>query len=140
MCCCCMKTPMPMDGSDIARIEARCIEHCIRAKTLTAIIVPEAELIGGRKRAYLSLQQPDHHQTERQDGDDCADRSLVGQSASSCWSEFALNVKIPSTKCSYLDLHQSMRNGGGPACLRLRVPMNAAQLSAVKNECECICQ
>ncbi len=25
-----------------------------------------------------------------------------------------------------------MRNGGGPACLRLRVPMNGAQLSAVK--------
>ena len=27
-----------------------------------------------------------------------------------------------------------MRNGGGPACLRLRVPMNAAQLAAVKKD------
>ena len=31
-----------------------------------------------------------------------------------------------------LDLRQSMRNGGGPACLRLRVPMLPAQLSALQ--------
>ncbi len=30
----------------------------------------------------------------------------------------------------YLDLHQSMRNGGGPACLRLRVVMNENELAA----------
>jgi len=29
------------------------------------------------------------------------------------------------------DLHQSMRNGGGPACLRLRVVLNAAERAAV---------
>lgn len=32
----------------------------------------------------------------------------------------------------YIDLRQSMRNGGGPACLRLRVPMTLAQLGALK--------
>lgn len=32
----------------------------------------------------------------------------------------------------YLDLRQSMHNGGGPACLRLRVPMKTSQLQAVK--------
>lgn len=32
---------------------------------------------------------------------------------------------------SYLDLRQSMRNGGGPACLRLRVPMTDRQIEAL---------
>lgn len=31
----------------------------------------------------------------------------------------------------FLDLRQSMSNGGGPACLRLRVPMNSAQSQAL---------
>lgn len=30
----------------------------------------------------------------------------------------------------YFDLRQSMKNGGGPACLRLRVPMSKAQIEA----------
>ncbi|HUP12304.1 MAG TPA: N-succinylarginine dihydrolase, partial [Niastella sp.] len=32
----------------------------------------------------------------------------------------------------YLDLRQSMRNGGGPACLRLRVPVSASQADALR--------
>lgn len=39
----------------------------------------------------------------------------------------------PLTRIESLDLHQSMRNGGGPACLRLRVPMDEQQISALKN-------
>ena len=35
------------------------------------------------------------------------------------------------TEVRYVDLHQSMRNGGGPACLRLRLQMTAEQLQAV---------
>jgi len=31
----------------------------------------------------------------------------------------------------FLDLHQSMKNGGGPACLRLRVPMLESQLAGL---------
>lgn len=34
----------------------------------------------------------------------------------------------------YADLRQSMRNGGGPACLRLRVPMQEAQVAALKQQ------
>lgn len=37
----------------------------------------------------------------------------------------------PIVQADYLDLRQSMANGGGPACLRLRVALNAAQRSAV---------
>jgi succinylarginine dihydrolase len=35
------------------------------------------------------------------------------------------------TAVHYLDLRQSMHNGGGPACLRLRVPMTEAERGAV---------
>jgi succinylarginine dihydrolase len=36
----------------------------------------------------------------------------------------------PLTRAVYMDVRESMRNGGGPACLRLRVPMTDAQLAA----------
>jgi succinylarginine dihydrolase len=37
----------------------------------------------------------------------------------------------PIDRVHYLDVRQSMRNGGGPACLRLRIVMNAAQSAAM---------
>ncbi|MCH8202025.1 MAG: N-succinylarginine dihydrolase [Proteobacteria bacterium] len=37
----------------------------------------------------------------------------------------------PITRAEFLDLRQSMRNGGGPACLRLRVVLSEPELSAV---------
>jgi succinylarginine dihydrolase len=37
----------------------------------------------------------------------------------------------PVREANYLDLRQSMRNGGGPACLRLRVVLTEAELAAL---------
>ncbi|MDR0217840.1 MAG: N-succinylarginine dihydrolase [Enterobacteriaceae bacterium] len=37
----------------------------------------------------------------------------------------------PIKKLHFFDLRESMRNGGGPACLRLRVAMQAKELAAV---------
>lgn len=37
----------------------------------------------------------------------------------------------PLARAIYLDVRESMRNGGGPACLRLRVPMDRADLAAL---------
>ncbi|MEC8491124.1 MAG: N-succinylarginine dihydrolase, partial [Pseudomonadota bacterium] len=37
----------------------------------------------------------------------------------------------PIKSVNYFDVKQSMRNGGGPACLRLRVAMNDQELAAV---------
>lgn len=37
----------------------------------------------------------------------------------------------PISKVSYIDIRESMRNGGGPACLRLRVVLNEKELAAV---------
>ncbi len=36
----------------------------------------------------------------------------------------------PLGKVEYVDVRQSMRNGGGPACLRLRVALTGAELAA----------
>lgn len=37
----------------------------------------------------------------------------------------------PIDEIKVFDLRESMRNGGGPACLRLRVALNEAELQAV---------
>ncbi|MFN3559449.1 MAG: N-succinylarginine dihydrolase [Brevundimonas sp.] len=39
----------------------------------------------------------------------------------------------PIGKVEYVDVRQSMRNGGGPACLRLRVVLNEAELAATND-------
>lgn len=36
----------------------------------------------------------------------------------------------PINRAEFLDVRESMRNGGGPACLRLRVPLSDAELAA----------
>lgn len=41
----------------------------------------------------------------------------------------------PLKQVHYADLRQSMKNGGGPACLRLRVPMTTRQLSDLTDNC-----
>ena len=45
--------------------------------------------------------------------------------------EATLAGNNPIMQAHYLDLRQSMANGGGPACLRLRVVLDAAQRRAV---------
>lgn len=41
----------------------------------------------------------------------------------------------PIGHLEFLDLRQSMHNGGGPACLRLRVPMRLAERAAMHGPC-----
>jgi len=43
------------------------------------------------------------------------------------WVDECLDADNPIKSAHYMDLRQSMRNGGGPACLRLRVVLNSAQ-------------
>ncbi|GLP94913.1 N-succinylarginine dihydrolase [Paraferrimonas sedimenticola] len=42
-----------------------------------------------------------------------------------------VQMGTPINKVHFFDVKQSMQNGGGPACLRLRVAMNQAELDAV---------
>lgn len=47
-------------------------------------------------------------------------------------SKIIHNPRIPIKDVYYLDLKESMRNGGGPACLRLRVVMSEKQIQNCK--------
>lgn len=52
-------------------------------------------------------------------------------SARAVIDEWINDNQNPISQVQYLDLKQSMRNGGGPACLRLRVPLNEKELNAM---------
>ncbi|WP_298444193.1 N-succinylarginine dihydrolase [uncultured Ferrimonas sp.] len=45
------------------------------------------------------------------------------------------NRNQPIRKVHFFDVKQSMQNGGGPACLRLRVALSAQEQSAVNQHC-----
>ena len=47
------------------------------------------------------------------------------------WVDDCLEADNPIKSAHYMDLRQSMRNGGGPACLRLRVVLNRSQQTSV---------
>ncbi|MEM9838473.1 MAG: N-succinylarginine dihydrolase [Pseudomonadota bacterium] len=47
------------------------------------------------------------------------------------WCESAVASNGPIAETLFVDLRQSMRNGGGPACLRLRVVLTDTELSAM---------
>lgn len=42
-----------------------------------------------------------------------------------------IEERLPQYKAYYLPLNQSMKNGGGPACLRLRLPLTDKELTTV---------
>ncbi|MBL1377920.1 N-succinylarginine dihydrolase [Zobellella iuensis] len=46
-----------------------------------------------------------------------------------------LTLNTPIREVHYMDVKQSMRNGGGPACLRLRVAMTATEQAAANQAC-----
>ena len=45
--------------------------------------------------------------------------------------ERVVEADNPVRAIEFLDLRQSMQNGGGPACLRLRVPLSEAEVDAL---------
>ncbi len=59
-------------------------------------------------------------------------KTLYGGKAAKLMEKIRDSAKNSIDEITYLDLRQSMRNGGGPACLRLRVPVTATQLAAIK--------
>ncbi|WP_419418777.1 N-succinylarginine dihydrolase [Legionella sp. D16C41] len=55
----------------------------------------------------------------------------INTSARAFIEELIADNANPINQVYFLDLKQSMRNGGGPACLRLRVPLNTLELNAM---------
>jgi succinylarginine dihydrolase len=52
-----------------------------------------------------------------------------------CIDRLIADPAIPIDGVRYFDLRESMRNGGGPACLRLRVPLREDEWNAVAAGC-----
>ncbi len=50
-------------------------------------------------------------------------------------ADLVADTASPVKSAIHLDLRESMRNGGGPACLRLRVPLTQAESGAVAPGC-----
>ena len=57
---------------------------------------------------------------------ECAENAAV-----KAWLDGHVGGNRPIQAVRFVDVRQSMRNGGGPACLRLRVVMNAAERAAI---------
>jgi len=57
---------------------------------------------------------------------ECRDNARVR-----AWIERLLAADNPVTGVGFVDVRQSMRNGGGPACLRLRVVLSDAELARI---------
>lgn len=57
---------------------------------------------------------------------ECRDRPRV-----KAFFDRVLDEDNPVTQVIYLDVRQSMRNGGGPACLRLRVPLTPSDVDGL---------
>lgn len=62
---------------------------------------------------------------------DVRDRTNVAQYV----DELVADKDVPIDAVDYLDVRQSMQNGGGPACLRLRVWLTAEELARVHPPC-----
>ncbi|MDE3017121.1 MAG: N-succinylarginine dihydrolase [Pseudomonadota bacterium] len=60
-------------------------------------------------------------------------KTLYGGKAAAFLERVRAGSDNPIDEVHYVDLRQSMKNGGGPACLRLRVPMTAAQVAAMQH-------
>ena len=52
-----------------------------------------------------------------------------------CLQNLVADNRCPISKLKVFDLRQSMHNGGGPACLRLRVVLNDQELAATNPHC-----
>ena len=62
---------------------------------------------------------------------ECRDDARVWE----CIQEIVADRDNPIRRVHVFDLRQSMRNGGGPACLRLRVVLGEAERKAVNRAC-----
>ncbi len=59
-------------------------------------------------------------------------KNLFGGKAAALMEKVGAHYNNKIDEITYLDLKQSMRNGGGPACLRLRIPLAQDSISELK--------
>ena len=65
----------------------------------------------------------------------CAQECRDDAAVLECIEDIVSDADNPIARVHFFDLRQSMRNGGGPACLRLRVVLSAEERAAVNPAC-----
>lgn len=95
-------------------------EQELSLQTAVATYLFNSQLVSLPYQKQMLLLAPIECQTSKQ-AVDCIDNLIANT-----------NNSIKSVH--YIDLKQSMRNGGGPACLRLRVPLKEEELSAMHQQ------
>jgi len=110
--------------------------HALQGRELVTILIPEAELsMEEAVHTYLFNSQI----VTRHDGTmamiaPAEVKNLYEAKAARLLERIVADDSNPIDEIHYADLRQSMRNGGGPACLRLRVPVTGTQLMALRSE------
>ncbi len=64
----------------------------------------------------------------------CPTECQESSTASQFLQRLRSDITNPIERVEYLNLRQSMRNGGGPACLRLRVALSSEQQTAIESD------
>lgn len=120
-----------------AFLDTRALHGFVRAHVpdCAIVVVPAAELsLEEAVATYLFNSQL----VQRPDGgvtlvaaEECHEHAR----ARACLERIVADRGNPIDRIAWFDLRQSMRNGGGPACLRLRVVLDEAQRAAVNPAC-----
>ena len=101
---------------------------------LKPVMVPDAEVpISDAIRSYLF-----NSQLVQMPGEDrlvlIAPTETQEMESTRVFCEKMVSGNGPIGRVEYVDVRQSMHNGGGPACLRLRVVMTEAEINACHQE------
>ncbi|MGL4602190.1 MAG: N-succinylarginine dihydrolase [Plesiomonas sp.] len=110
------------------------LEQRLNAENITLIAVSETDIaVDDAVQSYLFNSQlvtlPDRSMALIAPIE-CQSNSVIARYLSAL-----LTQQTAIKQVIYMDLRQSMQNGGGPACLRLRVVLTPAELSAVNPHC-----
>lgn len=104
---------------------------CDGLMDLIVVDVPDAQVpLADAIKSYLFntqlLEMPDEDRLVLIAPEECRENLATAR-----YLEELIASNGPIGRVLFVDVRQSMRNGGGPACLRLRVVMNEAQKSAL---------
>ena len=91
----------------------------------------ERRAAGRARRRGVPVQLAGAHPSRWSDGHRRADRRARRPAGPRAARALSPRAASPVRAVHYLDVRQSMHNGGGPACLRLRVPLTGDEAGAL---------
>ncbi|MGL5006384.1 MAG: N-succinylarginine dihydrolase [Plesiomonas sp.] len=110
------------------------LEQQLNSENIIFIAVSDSEIsISDAVKSYLFNSQPitlPDHRMALIAPIECQSHPIVSR-----YLATLLTQQTPIKQVVYMDLRQSMQNGGGPACLRLRAVLTPAELNAVNPHC-----